>query len=477
MSDGFVHCNNIKKLPGIILAAFLLFFIFMPLSVHANDVVVVIDPGHGGDNHGALYGDYIEKEMNLIVARAMQAELEKYEGIRVYLTREDSNRDISLRERAEFAAEKGADFLFCLHFNMSEDASLYGTEVWVSAFDEFYAQGHAFAQIHMEAQREKGLFDRGIKTRLNDGGIDYYGIIRHSRDLGMASALIEYCHLDHVYDQPYYALGDFQLEAFGRESATAVAQYFRLSSAILANDFSNFPVPYVPLPDAIVRPDISPPDVAQIELISLDEAERIAVFSLQAEDYDSHILYYGLSYDGGESFELLEPFPPGMREIEIEVALSAERDLDVAVLVLNAYDRKTLSNSIQLAALPEVVEVEAAPPLLAEDVFEDDFGEAAQDIAEEAADPAAPRPWSVDIHEQMLILQETDKWLLIAIGVLAIFVLMVMVSQIVRLPRQKRAAEYEYDDSHADEAAEDYDDDYDDDYDYDYDDEDEEVMY
>ena len=461
MYDKHADNINIKKLPGAILAAFLLFFVFSPLSARANDVVVVIDPGHGGDNHGAMYGDYVEKEMNLIVARAMQAELLKYEGISVYLTREDSDTDISLRERAEFAAEKGADFLFCLHFNMSEDASLYGTEVWVSAFDEFYAQGHAFAQIHLAAQRAKGLFDRGIKTRLNDGGIDYYGIIRHSRDLGMASALIEYCHLDHIHDQPFYALGDFQLEQFGRESATAVAQYFKLSSAILANDFSDFPVPYVPLPDGVVRPDITPPDVAQIELISLDEAERIATFSLLAEDHDSHILYYGLSHDGGDTFDILEPFPPGMREIEIKVAPSAERDLDVAVLVLNAYDRKTLSNIVRLAALPEVVEAESS---LADDAFEDDSVEAAQDIAEEAAYLTVPKLWPADIREQMLILQEADKWLLIAIGVLALFVLTVMVSQIVRLPGKKQAAEQGYTDADTDVDVDDYD--FDEDYDY-----------
>ncbi len=59
-----------------------------------------------------------EKEMTIVVARAMKEELEQYEGVTVYLTR-DGDQELSLDERCEFAERVGADFLFCLHFNMS----------------------------------------------------------------------------------------------------------------------------------------------------------------------------------------------------------------------------------------------------------------------------------------------------------------------------------------------------------------------
>ena len=84
-----------------------------------ENIVVVIDPGHGGENLGAEYEEYTEKEMTLIVAKAMKAELEQYEGITVYLTR-TGDEDLTLEERCDYAASVNADFLFCLHFNMSE---------------------------------------------------------------------------------------------------------------------------------------------------------------------------------------------------------------------------------------------------------------------------------------------------------------------------------------------------------------------
>ena len=62
--------------------------------------------------------------MTLIVAEAMKAELEQYEGIEVYLTR-TGDVDLSLEERCEFAASVNADFLFCLHFNLSGSHTLF----------------------------------------------------------------------------------------------------------------------------------------------------------------------------------------------------------------------------------------------------------------------------------------------------------------------------------------------------------------
>ena len=64
----------------------------------ADDTLcIVIDPGHGGENLGGEYEDYTEKEMTIVVARAMKEELEQYEGVTVYLTR-DGDQELSLDE-------------------------------------------------------------------------------------------------------------------------------------------------------------------------------------------------------------------------------------------------------------------------------------------------------------------------------------------------------------------------------------------
>ena len=103
-----------------------------------GNTVIVIDPGHGGENLGAQVDGYTEKEMTMIVAKAMKKELENYDNVVVYLTRE-SDQEFSLEERAQFAKDRNADFLFCLHFNSSVNHNLYGSEVWVSAFGEYYS--------------------------------------------------------------------------------------------------------------------------------------------------------------------------------------------------------------------------------------------------------------------------------------------------------------------------------------------------
>jgi len=48
-----------------------------------GELVIVIDPGHGGKNLGADYNGFLEKEMNMTVANAMYEELAKYDGIKM----------------------------------------------------------------------------------------------------------------------------------------------------------------------------------------------------------------------------------------------------------------------------------------------------------------------------------------------------------------------------------------------------------
>ena len=88
--------------------AFLIFFL-TPMAVQAEETaIVVIDAGHGGENLGAQYNGYTEKEINMLVAQAMYDELSQYEGVKVYMTRE-GDTDLSLAERAEYAAGVNAD--------------------------------------------------------------------------------------------------------------------------------------------------------------------------------------------------------------------------------------------------------------------------------------------------------------------------------------------------------------------------------
>ena len=141
---------KIKNPLGLLFILSLFAFFFTPVTVHADEIpIVVIDPGHGGENLGAQHNGYTEKEINLIVAQAMYDELSQYEGVKVYMTR-TGDADLTLAERAEYASGVNADLLLCLHFNMSEQHTLFGSEVWISAFGEDYQKGYAAGEAFLE---------------------------------------------------------------------------------------------------------------------------------------------------------------------------------------------------------------------------------------------------------------------------------------------------------------------------------------
>ena len=264
-------------------------------------IVIVIDPGHGGENLGTTENGFEEKSMNMITASAMYEELCQYDNIEVYMTRTD-DVDLSLKERAEFAAGVDADFMISLHYNASECHELFGSEIWVQMDAPNNVYGYQFGKIWLEALGDRGLFVRGIKTREGKNG-DYYGILREAAKLDVPTVIIEHCHVDESRDV-IYCDSDEDLILFGKEDATAVAKYFGLKSSTLNVDYSDFVLekvnPSVPVP--ITVEDTSAPEVCSIEFLSADYETGQLSFTVSATDYDSPLFNYSYSLDGGLTF-------------------------------------------------------------------------------------------------------------------------------------------------------------------------------
>ncbi len=91
--------------------------------------IIVIDPGHGGKDPGAVAYGLKEKDVNLRIARALKRILEKDKRFKVYLTR-NSDRFISLYRRTLFAIKKRADLFISIHCNASRTGRGYGTYVY-----------------------------------------------------------------------------------------------------------------------------------------------------------------------------------------------------------------------------------------------------------------------------------------------------------------------------------------------------------
>lgn len=100
--------------------------------------VVVLDPGHGGDDPGAPGPDRTpEKKITLDIARRVRAKL-KDTGIVVLLTRE-TDHVLPLESRTFAAKRAPADLFVSIHFNSSGNRSVSGVETYVMPSPGFAA--------------------------------------------------------------------------------------------------------------------------------------------------------------------------------------------------------------------------------------------------------------------------------------------------------------------------------------------------
>lgn len=91
---------------------------------------VVLDPGHGGRDPGALgIGGIAEKDIVLSVAKRLAAKIKKEMGIEVVLTRND-DRYVPLEDRTAIANAEDADLFISLHMNASSSADAKGLETY-----------------------------------------------------------------------------------------------------------------------------------------------------------------------------------------------------------------------------------------------------------------------------------------------------------------------------------------------------------
>ena len=93
--------------------------------------IVVIDPGHGGRDPGAtgVSGNSTEKDLTLTLARELRARLAERGRVRVALTR-DSDRYLTLDQRAEIARRLGASIYLSLHIDSAPNPLARGATVY-----------------------------------------------------------------------------------------------------------------------------------------------------------------------------------------------------------------------------------------------------------------------------------------------------------------------------------------------------------
>lgn len=184
-----------SKLLSKILIVFLLTIFFTETSVQA--VTIVLDPGHGGKDSGAVNGKIHEADVTLKIAKYLKEYLNDYKNVSVILTHEglQSNEELIIFDRAMIARENKANLLVSLHIN-SSTGTAQGAEVYVTAnksLDKYNKETTELANKIIKNLNSIGITTRGengIETKLipkdttdvySDGTrADYMGIIRYA---------------------------------------------------------------------------------------------------------------------------------------------------------------------------------------------------------------------------------------------------------------------------------------------------------
>ncbi len=206
-----------------------------------SDLVVVLDAGHGGFDNGASGNGLREKALTLKIAQYCKAELERYEGVKVYMTRSNDSY-IGLNERVSIASGVRADVLVSLHINSAAVPTASGAEVFYPNSNyrpDCGIEGRKLANAIQNNLVSLGLKNRGLKilnsmagSAYPDGSVsDYYAVIRGAKKAGFPGIIVEHAFISNESDAKTFLSSNTALKKLGVADATGIASCYGLKKS------------------------------------------------------------------------------------------------------------------------------------------------------------------------------------------------------------------------------------------------------
>lgn len=159
-------------------------FLYFSQAVKTNDeIIVVIDPGHGGMDPGKVgVSSVMEKDVNLAIALKLKEKLEA-QGVKVIMTRDNdvclatpgaTNKKTSdMNNRIEIINSVDADCLISIHQNSFTNSSVEGAQVF------YYGTSRESRELAEELQKYLIKYADPDNHREAKQGNDYF-ILRKS---------------------------------------------------------------------------------------------------------------------------------------------------------------------------------------------------------------------------------------------------------------------------------------------------------
>ena len=215
----------------------------------AGEIVVALDPGHDNRHGGTSGSGLTEQELTLKIAKYAKAELETYNGVKVYMTRttaacpypETGTSGACIEKRVQAAAKAGAKIYVSLHLN-SGPASANGAEIIIpnsSWKPQLSTQGKELAEKILNELTAVGLNkrptpiyskDTTVNEKYPDGSIsDYYSVQICAKEAGIPGIIVEHAFLSNTNDVNKFLKTEAGLKKLGVADATGIAKYLGLS--------------------------------------------------------------------------------------------------------------------------------------------------------------------------------------------------------------------------------------------------------
>ncbi len=244
-----VSSKATKLILSAFIAAFALAILFFCLSLtsNASNLIICIDPGHGGSDSGATNTvdgvQYQERYCNLKISLAARKYLLEYAGVEVVMTRETLEEELTLAQRVSYATSKGAHVVVSIHNNSYSDPSTRGSLVCAAASEyrpELSKATRDLGNFILASLNKIGLSNRGLLTTMAntssyhafypDGSLqDYYGIVMRSIRSGVPGIVVECTFISSPADVRDYLSTDEKLDMLGKQIAEGIAAYYNLS--------------------------------------------------------------------------------------------------------------------------------------------------------------------------------------------------------------------------------------------------------
>ena len=172
-----------RKIIGTLLLMTTLLTGWLPL-IAAGTYTVVLDPGHGGKDPGAVGKFSQEKDLNLSLALEVGKQLnEQYPDVKVIYTRK-TDVFIPLQQRADIANKANADLFISIHTNSAESRVPSGVETFILGADK------------MEKNLDVAMRENAVMKLEADYKTTYQGFDPNSIDSYIMFELMQNSYMD-----------------------------------------------------------------------------------------------------------------------------------------------------------------------------------------------------------------------------------------------------------------------------------------